>query len=529
VASVTSDLPTLRSQTNRAAGGTLAGAPELEQLVHAGLAIADDRAVLRPQLAEAVPNVENGLWKVFPDGRMETSWRLRQGALWQDGTPITAADLLFTATVFQDRDLPLFRHAAFDSVESVEAPDERSLLIRWRKPYIDADQMFASVGAPQPLPLPRHLLERPYLENKAGFLELAYWGDEYVGAGPFKLREFSRGSAILLEANDRYVLGRPKIDVIEVRLIPEPNTLLANILGGNVELPMGRGVSFEHGLQLREQWRDGRAEFSAGGGVKIWPQLLVPNPPIVGDARFRRALLHAIDRQQLVDGLMAGQVEVAHSIITPADREYAELAAIIVRYAYDPRRAGQIIEGLGYSRGTDGTFRDGSNQRLTVEFRSSPMDVLRKTKLAVADFWKTVGVGVTIIDDSPQQRGDAEYRATFPGFDITRGNAGVESFRTFHSSEVRTPQTRYVGQNVPNYVNPELDTLIERYLLTIPRPERMAVAAGIVRHMTDQVVVLDQFYDASPTVVGSRLENVATTVARGGTNTWNAHEWDVTR
>src|SRR2546423_777476 len=76
VASVTSDLPTLRSQTNRAAGGTLAGAPELEQLVHAGLTIADDRAVLRPQLAEAVPSTDNGTWRVFPDGRMETTWKL---------------------------------------------------------------------------------------------------------------------------------------------------------------------------------------------------------------------------------------------------------------------------------------------------------------------------------------------------------------------------------------------------------------------------------------------------------------------
>lgn len=106
---------------------------------------------MRPQLAEAAPSVENGLWKVFPDGRRETSWRLKPGALWVDGTPVTAADLLSTAMVSQDRELPLFRHGAFDSVESVEPPDERSPLIRWRKPYIGADEMFSAVRAHEPL------------------------------------------------------------------------------------------------------------------------------------------------------------------------------------------------------------------------------------------------------------------------------------------------------------------------------------------------------------------------------------------
>ena len=76
-------------------------------------------------------------------------------------------------------------------------------------------------------------------------------------------------------------------------------------------------------------------------------------------------------------------------------------------------------------------------------------------------------------------------------------------------------------------MNADFDALIERYLVTIPRADRLRVAGQIVRHMTDQVIVLDQFYDASPTVVGHRLQNVANSVARGGTNTWNAHEWAV--
>ncbi len=528
VTAVTSDLPSLRTTLSRAAGGTLAGAPELEQLMHAGLTIIDNAATLQPQLAEAVPTVENGLWKVFPDGRMETTWKLRPAALWHDGTPVTADDFVFTARVAQDPTLVAFRHIAFAAVERVDAPDPRTLVITWQQPFIEADRMFAADGSVQSLPLPRHLLERAYQDNKAGFLEVpAVGADEFVGAGPFKLKEWVRGASVQLEAFDRYVLGRPKIDFIEVRFIPDPNTMLANILGGTVETPIGRGVGFEHGLQLGEQWRDGKVEYSSGGSIKVWAQLLYPNPAIVGDVRFRRALYHAIDRQQLIDTLLAGRSEIAHTQVTPSDPEYLELIGRAVRYDYDPRRTAQIMEGMGYARASDGIYRDPRGDRLVVEYRSSPMDILRKTKLVVADYWQGVGVSVNVVDDPPNRRGDNEYRAMYPGFDMSRGNAGTEAFRTFHSSDARGAHNRYIGQNVPNYVNPELDALIDRFYVTIPRDERLRVAGDIVHHLTDQVIVMDQFYDATPTAVGNRLINVPNKVARGGTNTWNAHEWDV--
>lgn len=83
------------------------GLPETQQLMNAALTYVDDQDALQPHLAEAVPTVENGLWKVLPDGRMETSWRLKPGLLWQDGAPFTAEDLLFSAQVNRDRQLEI--------------------------------------------------------------------------------------------------------------------------------------------------------------------------------------------------------------------------------------------------------------------------------------------------------------------------------------------------------------------------------------------------------------------------------------
>jgi peptide/nickel transport system substrate-binding protein len=169
----------------------------LELAVSAGLVVEDERRQLRPQLAEAVPSIENGLWRLLTDRRMETSLRLREGVRWHDRTPLTAEDLVFSAKVAQDKELPDFGNLALNSVESVEAADPRTITVRWKTPYIEADTLFSTAVA---VALPRHLLEKSYLEDKAGFTQTSFWTTEFVGSGPYKLREWQTASYAILEA-----------------------------------------------------------------------------------------------------------------------------------------------------------------------------------------------------------------------------------------------------------------------------------------------------------------------------------------
>lgn len=101
IVAVAADLPTMNGRLN----WPLPGTSSLDDLVTAGLAKPDPEKVLRPQLAEAVPSVENGFWRVFPDGRMETTWRLASGARWHDGRPVTTDDLRFTMVLAGDKTL----------------------------------------------------------------------------------------------------------------------------------------------------------------------------------------------------------------------------------------------------------------------------------------------------------------------------------------------------------------------------------------------------------------------------------------
>src|SRR6266545_1160509 len=131
VAAIIGDPYTLSATVNSAGTGGQPGVEEVERLIHSGLAIRNDRGVLTPQLAESLPTLENGQWSVQPDGRMEMTWKINPRARWHDGTPLTAADLLFTVQVGQDKELPLFRHQAYDSLEGVEAADATTVLAKW--------------------------------------------------------------------------------------------------------------------------------------------------------------------------------------------------------------------------------------------------------------------------------------------------------------------------------------------------------------------------------------------------------------
>src|SRR5207249_1826236 len=147
-----------------------------------------------------------------------------------------------------------------------------------------------------------------------------------------------------------YVLGRPKIDELEIRFILDTNAVAANILSGAVQATIGTGLSLEQTLQIRDQWRDGRLAIALENWLVIYPQFVNPNPPIITDLQFRRALLMAIDRQAMVDTIQSGLVPIAHSYVRPDDPEAADTDRFVVRYEYDPQRASQMIEELGYTK-----------------------------------------------------------------------------------------------------------------------------------------------------------------------------------
>ena len=260
--------------------------------------------------------------------------------------------------------------------------------------------------------------------------------------------------------------------------------------------------------------------------AEVWPQLLNPTPAIIGNVDFRRALFLALDRQEMVDTMQQGLVPIAHTIVNPTEAEYREIEPAIVKYAYDPRRAEQMITGLGYAKGPDGTFRDAASQSLTVKIEATSTDINVRTMLAAADYWKRIGVGVETETISAQAQTDLALRSNFPGFSTNRIGGPVDALAWFHSREARVAENRYRGANRPRYMNPVYDDLADRYAVTIPYAERIAIARQLAQIISDQVVFMPLVHDPQPLLVSNRLQNI---YPREGDRfeTWNTEQWEL--
>ncbi len=499
--------------------GTTKGIAALQNLVHADLFRQDTAGNMLPHLAEAVPTTNNGMWKVFPDGRMETSWRIRENARWHDGQPVTSQDFLFATTLGRDKDVPMFGSNTYELVESISAPDPRTFSVTWKAPYIRADRGLD-------LPLPKHILERTYLEDKSKLAGLPFFLEEWVGAGPFKLREVARGSHLIVDANNDYVFGRPKIDVIEVKFILDVNTILARLLSGDIDMFMERGISLDQALQIKDRWTTGSVKMGIASLAEVWPQLLNPTPAIIANVDFRRALFYALDRQEMADTMQYGLVPIAHTIVNPTEAEYQEIERAVVKYEYDPRKAEQMIGQLGYTKAADGRFRDSANEPLTVKIEATSTDINVRTMLSTADYWKRIGVGVDTETISAQAQSDLALRSNFVGFSTNRIGGEADFLTSFHSREARVAENRYRGSNRPRYMNPAYDELADRYTVTIPFAERMEVARQLAHIISDQVVFMPLVYDPQPLLVSNRLRNIFPREGRRF-ETWNTEQWEI--
>ena len=215
--------------------------------------------------------------------------------------------------------------------------------------------------------------------------------------------------------------------------------------------------------------------------------------------------------------------------MSPNQPEYKDVEARIVRYDFDPRRASQIIEALGYSKGSDGLFRDAANQKLSIDFRTvEGFDVHHKTLFPIADAWQRTGVGVDAFVIPRVQVVNPQYRATFPGLELLRNPNHMSRLLIYRSSQLRLPENNYLGSNYMNYQNDEWDTLLDRYFSTVPTRARNAVLADVMHHMTDRVIALPIIYDVESFLIAHRVENMTPRNSNvRAPQGWNAHLWDI--
>lgn len=514
---------------------TSGGWQSVNELHSQGLVTAD-RDVHRPvpRLATQVPSFDNGGIEVLPDGRMRTTYPLRRDVTWQDGAPFTARDMVFAFELNADRSMPFLNRDAIQEMQSVEAPDDSTVVIFWRGPYYQAN----AVGLRALWPHPRHLLEEAYrTRDRQAFINLPYWTTEYVHLGPFRLVEFSAGESLTFQAYDGYFLGRPKIDRVVVRVYNDENALYAATIAGAIDMLMDNSLSPDLGLALKEEWdRTGQGTVYLGTGTTRFLAAqfdpAVQQLPAVLDPRVRQALTFAIDRRAVSEVVQRGHGElVANSLLPPGDRMHGAVRDGFARYVHDPTRARSMLAQLGWAPGPDGVLVNAEGRRFTTSLWTTEGG---DPEIAViADYWRQIGVQAEQYIVAGAIVRDREARTKYPGFETSARGSGDSILARFDSRVAAVAANQYSGANRGGYRNPEMDRLIDRYRQSIDERELAQAARAISDLVAEDLPVALLYYNPTTPAVrkGVRALDDFAGGAEGsrlfGTFTRNAHLWEI--
>lgn len=508
-----------------------------KRLFNAQLALIDAQGLARPYMVEAFPQLNTESWLVFPDGRMETVYRLRPALTWHDGQALTADDFVFAYRVYTAPGVGVFQPSPQDQMEAVTAPDARTLVIRWRSLYADA----AALIEGDLDPLPRHILgplfgayeQDPSLRDS--FLAHPYWTLEYVGAGPFRLERWEPGSHMDGSAFEGHALGRPKIDRLVVRIINDENTVLTNVLADNVDYAAFLTLRFEHALLLKREWvlaNKGLVLMRQGGPVTLLVQFRPEyvDPPALLDVRVRRGMAHAIDRQVLNEGVFEREGFPSESFVPQGLPHYGDVDRALVKYPYDPRRSEQLMGEAGFQKDREGFFVGQGGERLRPEFRATAGTEFERMQAIATDTWRRAGFDVQSSVLPAARARDTEARHTFPAIASRGGLSAGE--RSWTSVEIGTPANRWSGENRGGWSSAEYDRLWESFTTTLDRTERTRQVVQMMRGFSEQLPAFMLYFSVQVMahVAGVRGPEAGTSAAGilvpETLPHWNIHEWE---
>ena len=488
------------------------------------LVVQNDQGQFQPLLAAEQISVERGTWRLNPDGTMDTTWKLRPNLKWHDGAPFTADDLLFTITVRKDPETAIRNFGRLDLVQSASSPDPQTLELHWSAPYADANQALDLE------PLPKHLLEETYQQDKANFVKSPLLSTQFVGQGPYRLVEWQSGSHMVFTRFEDYYQGRPPLDRVVVRFLGDQNTMVANILSGAVDLLLPDGIGLDAAAEVQQRWvgtghqvRFDLLESPWQVEIQRRPEVARPKEGLT-NLTVREAFYRAIDRQTLAEVATRGLAPIADSWFPPTSALRPALEPSIPQYPFDPARAAQLLAEAGWMRGADGALvNSGSGERFETELWANQSADAERITSVVASQWRDIGaqIGQNVIP--PSRSSDREYGASYPGGHVNASPSATFLGDRFRTSQIRSAANRWAAQNRAGYSNPTVDTLLDRVAVTVETTQRTALLAQLVQTQMRDVAAMPLFWVVRPVL---QLSGVKSHPAVTSATTWNFFEFD---
>lgn len=437
----------------------------------------------RPGLARA--------WEASDDG-LRYRFSLQEGVRWHDGTPFSAADVVFSFAKFLPDTNPRAR-AILANVASVSAPDAATVQVEMKQPFA----AFLSGFVPSSLPIvPRHIYEgTDFRTNPAN--------QRPVGTGPFMFKEWQRGQYIQLVRNPSYwKSGLPFIDEIYFRILPDAAARAYALESGEVDVGAPDAVELfevERLTSLPQLEATGRgSEFAS---PMTWIEINHRVPPL-NDRRFRQALLYAIDRAFIRDRIWFGHGGIPNGPIASTIRFHDPS---IRPYPYDPARAEALLDEMGLRRGANGV-------RTTLSLIPLPYgETWRRLGEFLRQSLARVGIAINLESMDPaswiQRVSNWDYQLTVNRLQQF-GDPAFGVARTYISTNIRKG---VMFNNTMGYANPRVDELFALGASATTEAARATAYSEVQRILAEDVPVAWLLEIRTPTIFNRRVQDLIST------------------
>jgi peptide/nickel transport system substrate-binding protein len=448
-----------------------ASSHDVAGLIYNGLIKYDGDLNLVGDLAES--------WEVSPDG-LTITFKLRKGVKWHDGAPFTAQDVMFTYQVMVDPKTPTAYGEDYKQVKKAEVLDDYTFRVTYPKPFAPA------LGSWTLAMLPKHLLEGKDITKSP-------LSRHPVGTGPYKFQEWRAGDKIILSHNPDYFEGRPYLNGYVYLVKPDLATMFLELKGGNIDR-MGLTP-----LQYTRQTEYPRFKetFNKYKYVSFSYTYLGYNlqDERFADRRVRQALTHAINKKEIVDGVMLGLGQEATGPYKPGTWFSNPN---VPRFDYNPEKAKQLLAEAGWQANAQGILEKNgqpfeftilTNQGNDLRVRTAEIMQRRLRDIGIQVKIRTVEWAAFIKEFIDKGRFEAVLLGWTTGQD-------PDAYDIWNSTKTKPGELNFI-----HYHNPEVDRLLEEGRHTFDREKRRQAYFRF-----QEILAQDQPYtflfvpDALPTV-----------------------------
>ena len=453
----------------------------------------NEKAELENVLAESYEVSEDGLTYTF---------NLNQGVLFHNGDELTAEDVVYTFDFYRDEEFASARVGDFNGIESVEAVDDYTVQVNM------AEVNAASLSQWGEFPI----------VNAALHQEIGHEGyrTEPIGTGAYQLVEFNPAEFVELEAFADHFRGAPGFQTLRQDVVPENSTRFQALQAGDADSSVWPLLN-EDSLELAADEENFTTFITLINSVKHFP--LNNTLPQFQDVRVRRAMMHALDRERIIEDLWQGSAEVATGNLTPKNVFYYNPDVPV--YDFNPEGAMALLDEAGFTPGDDGVRVNEEGTRLSFTCTTITGDQARRPIAELAQqFLGDVGIEMNL-EEAPVSailEGLRNSTMDCSLFNWTYGSTPEpDPFSTLHTDG---------GNNFASYSNPDMDALIEQGVSTTDADERKEIYYQIQQLFAEEVPVLYLQFDESYNIFTERVANLPDVVLSSDPVYYAAYRYD---